>query len=115
MAQRDRTQGFGFVYLDVAQLLKQAAVEKEANLKRQSEPAPELETPKAPQVNLNRDPKPQSESKVISAETKFGDRLKNSDAASKVREKLDRLQALHHKLHAMLEELDKLTDKKPKR
>lgn len=94
MAQRDRSQGFGFVYVDVATLLKQA---KTWN--------PSEDEPQGQTVNFNKDPKPAPTPVAATPAPKesFKDRSK---AVQEIQSNLDRLQALHHKLHAMLEELN---------
>lgn len=81
MAQRDKSQGFGFVYIDIKKLLAQSGTE------------PVME-PNAKAVNLNRDP--------------YAPKI----ASEQVKTNLDRLSALHHKLHVLMEELNQLTKKR---
>ena len=81
MAQRDKSQGFGFVYIDIKKLLAQKSAE------------PVME-PNAKAVNLNRDP------------------YAPEVASKQVKSNLDRLSALHHKLHVLMEELNQLTKKR---
>jgi len=86
----------GFIYVDFKKLLSQRAEAKNA--------APELTRSGELQINLNRDPQPPT-----------GDRKSTGDpsrAITQIRENLDRLQSLHHKLHAVLDELSQVTDKK---
>ena len=101
MAQRDRTQGFGFVYLDIAKLLKQAKPHYARPEKAASTEAKAAET-----VNFNKDPQPAAATKTATSQTH------NSAPIDQIRGNLDRLQTLHHQLHAMLEELNKITVKK---
>ncbi|MBI1862305.1 MAG: hypothetical protein HYR96_15430 [Deltaproteobacteria bacterium] len=90
MSYRDKSQGFGFVYVDIQKLLAQ---------KNMSQPV--MDT-KALSINLNKDPiKPQmNPSAQVVPPTK------------EITQNLDRLTALHQKLHVLMEELDTLTKKK---
>ncbi len=106
MAQRDRSQGFGFVYVDIAKLLA-----SKQDLPKEGTP---MNTGDAQVVNFNKDRK--SETTMISdaapaSDTSLQDR---AAAVNQIRGNLDRLQSLHHKLHAMLEELNHLTAQKKK-
>lgn len=83
LAHRDKSQGFGFVYIDVAKLLAQ---------KHETEPVVDSG---ALSINLNRDP--------------YKSPAPNNPD---VKSNLDRLSALHHKLHVLMEELNNLTKKK---
>ncbi len=102
MATRDRSQGFGFVYMNLGSLLskKEWAVDDAApiapagakvlNFNKDtnfvpSTPAP---TPPAPPAEPTRAP------------------------IEQIRENLDRLQTLHHRIHVMLEELNTLSGRK---
>jgi hypothetical protein len=92
MAQRDRSQGFAFVYVDVAKLLKE-------NTKvREDSPVLIPEDTQAVRV-------PKSSRSMSNAP-------KDSPAVQQIQENLDRLSVLHHKLHAMLDELNQITGKK---
>ena len=91
MAQRDRSQGFGFVYADIATLLK-------------NKESLDSETV-ANSINFNRDPKPQDTKVNAKGE-------KTNHAIHEIKTNLDRLQSLHHKLHAVLEELNQITGRK---
>ena len=108
MAQRDTSQGFGFVYLDISKILAQRA-ELEKNT---SGP---INTGDAKTINFNKDPRvaPRVSNPTSNPVNNLNDPARErSAAAQQIRENLDRLQSLHHKLHAMLEELNHLTDKK---
>lgn len=94
MASRDRSQGFGFVYMNLNSFLS-------AN-EPWSEEGPLTPVP-AQTINFNKDaavePTPSE-----------------SPAVEKIRENLDRLQTLHQRLHVMLEEIGQIrsTKKDPK-
>ncbi len=82
MAQRDRSAGHAFMYVNIQDLLQQTKkIQTEEN---QSAPV-RTETQNTHQFN---------------------------QTSQQVQGNLERLQALHHKLHVMLEELNKLTGKK---
>ncbi len=98
MAQRDKSQGFGFVYVDIEKLLLQRD-----ELTKERALHPQAETAKT--INLNRDPRPATPAPAMQVATEI-------PTVAQIREKLDRLQSLHHKLHAVLEELNTVTDKK---
>lgn len=90
MANRDKSQGFGFLYGDLSTIVAQKNFQQANHSKT---------------VNLNRDPialRPLDEN---SNET-------NKDPIHQVKENLDRLQNLHHKLHAILNDLNHLSTKK---
>lgn len=89
MAYRDKTQGFAFSYVDIAKLIR------DQQERRNSDPKPQV----APVVNTNKDTLPLNQ---------------NSRSVEDVKNHLDRLQALHHKLHAILEELNQATNWKKK-
>lgn len=90
MAHRDRSQGFGFVYVDISTLLKQR------------------DAMNAPSVNFNKDPeKPK--------DTQEREETPRISAIHQIKQNLDRLQTLHHKLHVMLEELNQITSSKRRR
>lgn len=93
MAHRDRSQGFGFVYVDIKKLLE----EKDA-----------LGNPESPT--------PVSTEGVAAANfPKTADAVRErSQAVHQIKDNLDRLQSLHHRLHAMLAEIGQITDKKKK-
>ena len=95
MAQRDRSQGFAFMYVDISKLLKQRDELKNTEIP--------VATATAPVINLNRD-KPaivQNDSLALNQDRQLSLKM--------IKDNLDRLQSLHHKLHAMLEELNKIT------
>lgn len=99
MAQRDKSQGFGFVYLDISKILSQRAELEKNN------DAP-IDTSEVKVVNFNKDPIP-----AVAPQASEPTR-ERAAAVAQIRENLDRLQSLHHKLHAMLDELNQVTDKK---
>ncbi|MFM8268888.1 MAG: hypothetical protein ACKN9V_01775 [Pseudomonadota bacterium] len=82
MAHRDRSAGHAFMYVDIKELLQQTPT-----IKKDAE----NQTPVAAPTHSTH---------------QFG------TSAEQVQGNLERLQALHHKLHAMLEELNKLSGKK---
>lgn len=82
MAHRDKSTGHAFMYVDIKELLQQTSTIKKA--------AENQEPVAAPSHSTHR----------------FG------TSAEQVQGNLERLQSLHHKLHAMLEELNKITGKK---
>jgi beta-xylosidase len=96
MAQRDKSQGFGFIYVDIAKFLKE-----KANLVEEGFSV--TPNPSEPAINFPKEEVPKSQSTEI-----------KETAAKKIRENLDRLQSLHHKLHAMLAELNQSTNKDKK-
>ncbi len=111
MAQKDRNQGFGFMYADITQLIaKKKEMEKAEGF-----------TPiqiEGQTLNFNRDKSPlvaKTTTEFPSTEG-FNDMLKDrANAVATLKENLDRLQSLHHKLHSMLDELNKITDRDPKK
>jgi len=111
MAQRDRNQGFGFMYADITKLIaKKKELEK-------AEGFTPLQT-EGQTLNFNRDKSPvvaKASSHLPSTEG-FNDMIKErANAVANLRENLDRLQSLHHKLHSMLDELNKIADRDPKK
>lgn len=100
MAQRDKTQGFGFVYVDIEKLMAQRD-----ELTKERALHPQAQTAKT--INLNRDPRPVAAAAELPAS--------GGPELEQIREKLDRLQTLHHKLHAVLEELSTATSTDKKR
>jgi len=105
MAYRDRSQGFGFVYLDLAKFIAERD-----ELEKKHTPYPPLDVPT---VNFNKDPQERS-TPVIPLRPVPATNARN-EAITQIRENLDRLQTLHHKLHAMLEELNTLTAREKKK
>jgi hypothetical protein len=122
MAERDKSQGFAFVYVDVKKLLAEArarvttptsASPTDTTEPTKTEtPAPTWPTPGAKVLNFNRDvdvvrpPLFQEPSPAA---------LPPSEALRQIRQSLDRLQALHHKLHAVLAELSQVTERDRKK
>jgi len=82
MAHRDRSAGHAFMYVDIKELLQQTPSVKQAAENQAPVAAPAHST------------------------HRFGTQ------SEQIQGNLERLQSLHHKLHAMLEELNKLTGKK---
>lgn len=107
MAYRDQTQGFGFVYVDIETLMA-----RRDELLNRPETTPHLEGVKA--INLNRDEQVTAPERPA---VKLAPMAPNERevAIRQIRENLDRLQTLHHKLHAMLDELNSATDSKKKK
>ena len=90
MAHRDRSAGHAFMYVNVKELLEQTQ-----EIKKAAETASPVQTIPHATHHVSQ---PQASS--------------SSGTAGQVQGNLERLQALHHKLHAMLEELNKFTGKK---
>lgn len=111
MAQRDRNQGFGFMYADITKLIA-----KKRELEKADGFAP-IQT-EGQTLNFNRDKSP-IVAKVASELPRtdgINEMIKDrANAISTLKENLDRLQSLHHKLHAMLDELNKIADQTPKK
>src|SRR6476619_1888119 len=101
MAFRDRSQGFGFVYLDLAKFI---AERDELEKKHTPYPPADVTT-----VNFNKDPQTQVLPLRPSEKVTKPWSTPRNEAITQIRENLDRLQALHHKLHAMLAELNQVT------
>jgi hypothetical protein len=105
MGYRDKSQGFGFVYTDMAKIL----ADRDRLTRDDGGP---VHSPETPSINFNKDrvtpPAPTPAATPDSGKTR-------SVAMQEIRENLDRLQSLHHKLHAMLDELNKVTDNGKKR
>ncbi len=120
MAQRDQSQGFGFVYVEIKKLLEQRHTLSEGDL---SYTSPET----AQTVNFNKDSSKrpaattshetlQAPKAAVAPPESTPDAIRErSNAIQQIRTNLDRLQSLHHKLHAMLAELNTISDSKKKR
>ncbi len=95
MASRDRSQGFGFVYMNLSSFLS-------AN-EPWSEEGPLTPVP-SQTINFNKDAVQEEQTPT------------EQPAVDKIRENLDRLQTLHQRLHVMLEEIGQIrsTKKDPK-
>ena len=99
MAYRDRSQGFGFVYVDLKKLLSESAkfdVDESAPVEFESS---------AKTIHVTKESIAAAPAAVAPP----------SAPVEKLKENLDRLQQLQHKLHAMLEELSTIADKEKKR
>ncbi len=111
MAFRDRSQGFGFVYVDIKKLLEQTdAVNANPEMHPQEKTAFSIHLPKkaAPAPVVAPAPSPLAEIKQdeTMAKKPMDERIKQ------IKDNLDRLQSLHHKLHAVLDELSTASRKK---
>jgi hypothetical protein len=91
MANRDRSQGFGFIFTNVSELLSKKEWSEEAIVQSKA-------------INFNKDSLFVPEKPVTSTPDKT--------PTEQIRENLDRLQSLHHRLHVMLEELNHIQSKK---
>lgn len=118
MANRDKSQGIAFVYGDLQKMLSDEFVPwaKDSSVKAVNFPLPE---PRRAVSKLEEAPVPESNptSEEVNEENRsVGRRKSDQDTASirRIRENLDRLQTLHHKLHAMLEELNQVSGSKKK-
>jgi hypothetical protein len=112
VAYRDRSQGFAFVYTDLAKLLRER--DKIDDNAHGPVYGPEEKT-----INFNRDnqlkPAVPSPSPAPSQDVIAPAATERNSAIRQIRENLDRLQSLHHKLHSMLDELNQVTDTKKKK
>jgi len=111
MAQRDRNQGFGFMYADITKLIaKKREIE---NTEGFSPIQPEGKT-----LNFNRDKSPVVSKQALEISSTLNTQQMIQDrnnAVATLKDNLDRLQSLHHKLHSMLDELNKITEKDTKK
>ena len=111
MAQKDRNQGFGFMYADITKLIAQ-----KRELDKQEGFSPVQTEGKT--LNFNRDTQPLVAKPIAELPHTNGINQMLADrtnAVATLKDNLDRLQSLHHKLHSMLDELNKVTDKTPKK
>jgi hypothetical protein len=109
MAFRDRSQGFAFVYVDLAKLLR------ERDQFNDNADAP-VYGPEEKAVNFNKDPRPAgTPPPTLVEDISTSQTQERNVAVRQIKDNLDRLQNLHHKLHAMLEDLNKATDTKKKK
>ncbi len=113
MAYRDSSQGFGFVYMDLSKLLKKDGWMDDG-------PLPAFE---GKSINFNKDSNFTKPSKdgafektqapnVVPFPTPVGVSTEAKTPIEQIRQNLDRLQTLHHRIHVMLEELNQLNGKK---
>jgi hypothetical protein len=106
VARRDKNQGFGFVYVDLSKALAQRD--------QLADKQPELNPEGVTSINFNKDPLP--EPQVQMTQNVPAAAVKERTAAiNQIRSNLDRLSSLHHKLHAILEDLNKITDSDKKK
>jgi hypothetical protein len=110
MAHRDSGQGFGFMYVDISKLLKQ----RDELAKGEKDETTPILTENVVTANFNKDRKPMAKTASPATPDVSSVTGDKSAAIKQIRDNLDRLQALHHKLHAMLEELNRVTNKTPK-
>lgn len=111
MAHKDRNQGFGFMYADITKLI---AKKKELEAQEGFTPI----QPEGKTLNFNRDTQSIVAKQIAEIPKTNGVNQMLQDRAnaiSTLKDNLDRLQSLHHKLHSMLDELNKITDKDPKK
>jgi hypothetical protein len=108
MAVRDKSQGFAFVYTDLAKIL----AERDRGTR---EDAPVVPPPETQSVNFNKDVRRVPPPADAAATAAGNDARARATAIQEIKENLDRLQSLHHKLHAMLEELNKITEQEKKK
>ena len=108
MAFRDRNQGFGFVYVDIKKLLEQTdEISQNPESHPQEDTAFSIHLPKKPTPVPNPAPAPVADMK--NAEVQAAAARPVEDRIKQIKENLDRLQTLHHKLHAVLEELSSVS------
>ncbi len=97
MAYKDRSQGFGFVYVNLGKILQ--GRDNGSGLETLEEAQkPESTTPK---INFNRTHVEPSEKESPTKQS-----------VAEIKANLDRLTGLHRKLHLILEELSSVTGKK---
>lgn len=99
------------MYADITKL-----IEKKKELETQQGFTPIQ--PEGKTLNFNRDSKPFVAKPIAEIPSTNGVNQMLQDrtnAISTLKDNLDRLQSLHHKLHSMLDELNKITDKDPKK
>ncbi len=111
MAYRDRSQGIAFVYGDLHTLVQRA---KEAPAEDAHIPVPVNDLPR--QISLpvtSKEPKiPTTPVQGSTQDSQGAEWASNRTAAlHQIRSNLDRLQSLHHKLHSMLSDINKLKKK----
>ena len=95
MAERDRSQGIGFVYSDISTLLKESKQWDD----NAAQPVHFETVSEKDSVTLTKPTAPNSS---------------NDESIRQIKGNLERLQGLHHKLHAILGELSDLSNKKKK-
>lgn len=111
MAYRDRSQGFAFVYTDLAKLLR----ERDKLVDNDQGP---VYGPEEKSINFNKDSHVARTVTPVAAPSQdviAPAATERNSAIRQIRENLDRLQSLHHKLHSMLDELNHVTDTKKKK
>ncbi len=95
MASRDRSQGFGFVYMNMESILSS----KEPWTEFGPVTNAEVKT-----VNFNKD--------IAAPLAAEAEQSAPKKSVEQIRENLDRLQTLHQRLHAMLQELNQVGGRK---
>lgn len=115
MAERDRSQGFGFVYVDIAALLaNRHSFKEDFHSPIETQEATKVNFPKSESLTNSSSHRsaPQAEEAAPSQDTSQPVAKKSSSSVEQIRDNLDRLQSLHHKLHAMLAELNQISGRK---
>ena len=109
MANRDRSQGFAFVYTDLAKLLRERdQIKDDSNVP--------VYGPEEKTINFNKENVAPAAAKAVPSEELIAPQaVERTSAIRQIRENLDRLQSLHHKLHSMLDELNTVADSKKKK
>ena len=110
MGQRDHSQGFGFMYVNLSKILeerKRVSVDSDAPVSTQNVHHANFNK------DANTDPTP-SAGRIAPILTQLPSTDRTA-AMKQIKENLDRLQTLHHKLHAMLEELNRISDSSKRR
>lgn len=128
MAHRDRSQGFAFVYVDLKKLLAEGANLDPVHPVGQGVPVEQA-------INFNKDPDKRAVARVArdldpeeftpiqpSPEPASESSSESTDpvhqrmhAIQQIKRNLDRLQSLHHRLHTMLEDLEKVSQWRSKK
>ena len=112
MGQRDRSQGFGFMYVNMAKILE----ERDNGTAHKEESAPVL-TENVKTVNFNKDSKPPVAAAAPAPAPQMPSPTfmeERSKAIDQIKNNLDRLQSLHHRLHTILDELNQITNRDKK-
>lgn len=112
MAHRDRSQGFGFMYVNMAKIL-----EERDNRAPAKEEAPVL-TDNVKTVNFNKDTQVHPDVKRVAKPSAQSNPSafveERTKAIEQIKSNLDRLQSLHHRLHTILDELNQITNRDKK-
>ncbi|MCB0404074.1 MAG: hypothetical protein KDD51_04760 [Bdellovibrionales bacterium] len=121
MAYRDKGQGFAFVYVDIKKLLESSKkpldfeqplteeVKDSKVVRFNRDTAPVAPAPKLPTADFVPIQPSQVPLRGISQVRE------RAEAITQIKKNLDRLQSLHHKLHAMLEDLNSVSESRKKK